>query len=229
MPKNLFFDLDHTIWDFDTNANETLRELYDLYQLQFISSKSVDDFVGIYTRVNHDLWALYRQHRVTKEQLRERRFRDTFREMDVDEEEIPLGVEAEYIAICPTKTTLLPGAREALDYLAGKYDLHLITNGFAESQRTKLRCSDLEKYFKTLTISEEVGAQKPHPLVFETALKNAGSELKTSHYVGDNLEADVKGAIQSGWHAYWLTDDPSAFSNEKCTAISSMLDLKELF
>ena len=191
MPKNLFFDLDHTIWDFDTNANETLRELYDLYKVQFISSRNVDDFIGIYTRVNHDLWALYRQHRVTKEQLRERRFRDTFREMDVDEEEIPLGVEAKYIAICPTKTALLPGAREALDYLAGKYDLHLITNGFAESQRTKLRCSDLEKYFKTLTISEEVGAQKPHPLVFETALKNAGSDLKTSHYVGDNLEADV--------------------------------------
>ena len=107
MPKNLFFDLDHTIWDFDTNANETLRELYDLYKVQFISSRNVDDFIGIYTRVNHDLWALYRQHRVTKEQLRERRFRDTFREMDVDEEEIPLGVEAKYIAICPTKTALL--------------------------------------------------------------------------------------------------------------------------
>jgi putative hydrolase of the HAD superfamily len=228
MPENIFFDLDHTIWDFDTNANETLRELYDMYQVQFISSRSVDDFIAIYTKVNHDLWSLYRQHKVTKEQLRERRFTETFREMDVYEQEIPQGVESKYIEICPTKTALMPGARETLDYLAGKYNLHLITNGFAESQRTKLRCSNLEQYFKTLTISEEVGVQKPHPKVFEIALKNAGSDLKTSQYVGDNLEADVKGAISSDWHVYWLTDDASAYRHEKCTPIKFLSELSNL-
>ncbi|MGB0850527.1 MAG: YjjG family noncanonical pyrimidine nucleotidase [Bacteroidia bacterium] len=229
MPKNIFFDLDHTIWDFEANANETLRELYHLYQIRYLSPKSEDDFVELYTKANDDLWKLYRQNKVTKEVLRTKRFEDAFRAMDVYEEDIPENIWEKYLEICPTKTILIPGARETLDYLAGKYDLHLITNGFAETQRRKLKHSDLGKYFDTLTISEEVGVQKPHPLVYETALKNAGSSLKTSHYVGDNLEADIKGSINSGWTAYWYAQDHSQFTHEKCIPISKLEMLKSIF
>ena len=149
--------------------------------------------------------------------------------MEVDEDEIPHNIWEKYLEICPTKTILIDVARDLLDYLAGKYELHLITNGFAEVQRRKLAHSDLGKYFSTLTISEEVGKQKPHPLVFETALKNAAATEKTSHYVGDNLEADVKGAIGSGWKAYWYTKDDAAYSHQDCTAIKHLGELKEIF
>jgi putative hydrolase of the HAD superfamily len=149
--------------------------------------------------------------------------------MDVDEEDIPHNIWEKYLEICPTKTILMPGAIETLDYLADKYDLHLITNGFAETQRRKLKHSDLGKYFQSLTISEEVGVQKPHPLVFETALKNAGSNLKTSHYVGDNFEADVKGALNSGWKAYWYTQNDNSFEHERCSTISRLNELKNYF
>ncbi len=229
MPKNIFFDLDDTIWDFEANANEILRELYHLYQVRFLSPKSEDEFVEIYTQVNHELWTLYRQHKVTKEVLRSKRFTDTFREMDVDEKDIPQNIWEKYLEICPTKTILMPGAIETLDYLAGKYELHLITNGFAETQKRKLKLSDLEKYFNSLTISEEVGVQKPHPLVFETALKNAKSSLTSSHYVGDNLEADIKGAINSGWKAYWLTKKEADFLHTDCTSLSDLRELKDIF
>ena len=229
MPNNLFFDLDHTLWDFDANAEETLRELYHLYQIRYLSHRSEQDFLDIYVRNNDELWRLYRQNKVTKAVLRSKRFVDTFREMEVDEDKIPHNIWEKYLEICPTKTILIDGARELLDYLTGKYDLHLITNGFAEVQRRKLKNADLAKYFKTLTISEEVGQQKPHPLVFETALKNAGATEKTSHYVGDSLEADVKGAINSGWKAYWYTQDASGFSHEDCTPISHLSELKDIF
>lgn len=229
MPKNLFFDLDHTIWDFDANAEETLRELYHIYQVRYLSPKSEQDFLDIYVKNNEEMWKLYRQNKITKAVLRSKRFVDTFRDMDVDEEDIPHNIWEKYLEICPTKTILMPGAIETLDYLAGKYELHLITNGFSEVQHRKLEHSNLEQYFKSMTISEEVGVQKPHPLVFETALKNAGSELKTSHYVGDNLEADVKGAINSGWKAYWLTKKPDLFRHADCTAIAHLTELKELF
>jgi putative hydrolase of the HAD superfamily len=229
MPKNIFFDLDHTIWDFDTNSQETLKTLYEEYKMQFITPCDVNEFIKIYTRVNHDLWALYRQNRVTKEELRHRRFLDTFTEMKVYEEDMPQDMETAYIAYCPTKTALMPGAIETLKYLSQNYDLHIITNGFAESQRTKLKCSNLAHYFKTLTISEEVGAQKPHAHIFNSALKNAGSSMTVSHYIGDNLEADVKGAIDSGWQAYWYTQDHGAFQHPQCTAIKSLLELKHIF
>lgn len=229
MPKNIFFDLDHTLWDFDANAEETLRELYQIYQVRYLSHRSEQDFLDIYVKNNAEMWKLYRQNKITKDVLRSKRFVDTFREMEVDEDEIPHNIWEKYLEICPTKTILIPGARDLLDYLAGKYELHLITNGFAEVQRRKLDHSDLGKYFESLTISEEVGVQKPHPLVFETALKNAGSNLKTSHYVGDNLEADVKGAINSGWKAYWYTQDASAFSHDECRPIHHLSELKEIF
>ncbi|MFT7229574.1 MAG: putative hydrolase of the HAD superfamily [Bacteroidia bacterium] len=229
MPKNIFFDLDHTIWDFDANAEETLRELYQIYQIRFLSHRSEQDFLDIYVRNNNEMWKLYRQNKITKDVLRSKRFVDTFREMEVDEEEIPHNIWEKYLEICPTKTILMPGARETLDYLAGKYVLHLITNGFAEVQRRKLVHSDLGKYFQSLTISEEVGVQKPHPLVFETALKNAKSSLKTSHYVGDNLEADIKGAIGSGWKAYWLTQDDSGYQHPDCHSFKDLRELKKMF
>jgi putative hydrolase of the HAD superfamily len=229
MPKNIFFDLDHTIWDFDANAEETLRELYQIYQIRFLSHRSEQDFLDIYVRNNNEMWKLYRQNKITKDVLRSKRFVDTFREMEVDEEEIPHNIWEKYLQICPTKTILMPGARETLDYLAGKYELHLITNGFAEVQRRKLVHSDLGKYFQSLTISEEVGVQKPHPLVFETALKNAKSSLKTSHYVGDNLEADIKGAIASGWKAYWLTQDDSEYQHQDCHSFKDLRELKKMF
>lgn len=229
MPKNIFFDLDHTLWDFEANANETLRELYHYYKLQLISPKTEDDFVAIYTKVNDGMWKLYRQNKITKAHLRSQRFIDTFREMDVYEKDIPSDIWDKYLDICPTKTTLIPGAIDALDYLATKYDLHLITNGFAETQRRKLKHSDLGKYFKTLTISEEVGVQKPHPLVFETALKNARSSEETGHYVGDNLEADIKGSIACGWTAYWYGGDEKIYKNERCHCIKHLSELKEKF
>jgi len=151
MPNNLFFDLDHTLWDFDANAEETLRELYHLYQIRYLSHRSEQDFLDIYVRNNDELWRLYRQNKVTKAVLRSKRFVDTFREMEVDEDKIPHNIWEKYLEICPTKTILIDGARELLDYLTGKYDLHLITNGFAEVQRRKLKNADLGKYFKTLT------------------------------------------------------------------------------
>lgn len=229
MPKNIFFDLDHTLWDFDANAEETLRELYHTYAVRYLSHKTEQDFLTIYVRNNEEMWRLYRQKKITKEVLRSKRFVDTFREMGVDEADIPHNIWEKYLEICPTKTILIPGARELLDYLVVSYDLHLITNGFAEVQRRKLDHCDLAKYFKSLTISEEVGEQKPHPLVFETALRNAKSNAKTSHYVGDNLEADIKGAIASGWHAYWYAKDHTDFSHQKCTAIKHLSELTAIF
>ncbi len=230
MPNNIFFDLDHTIWDFDSNADETLRELYHHYKLAEFSNHSEEEFVEIYKEKNDALWVLYRQNKIKKELLRTKRFTDTFIEMGVPELNVPQDIWERYLAICPTKTKLMPGAIETLDYLAGKYDIHLITNGFAETQRRKLKHSNLEKYFKTLTISEEVGVQKPHPQIFKAALANAGSSLNKSSYIGDNPIADVKGGLNSGWNVYWYNPNDSELDDDLLihANLTMIFDLKDL-
>ncbi|MDG2042843.1 MAG: YjjG family noncanonical pyrimidine nucleotidase [Bacteroidia bacterium] len=229
MPNHLFFDLDHTLWDFEANAEETLKELYELYQLQFLAPVCSLEFIRIYSKINHDLWKLYRNHQITKAKLRVKRFEDTFKTMGVESKYIPKDIGGKYVEICPTKTKLISGAREVLEYLQEDYQLHIITNGFEESQNKKLKHADLGRYFKTVTISEHVGKQKPHPLVFETALKNAQSNLNHGTYIGDNLDADIKGAINAGWKAFWLTKDINGYTNPDCEVIKDLRDLKKFF
>lgn len=234
MPKNLFFDLDHTIWDFEGNANETLKELYEMYNIAQYSNNTVNDFLSTYHKVNDKYWALYRQHKVKKEVLRSIRFTETFELMGMPLNAVPENIWKVYLDICPTKTRLMPGAIETLDYLNGKYNLHLITNGFAETQKRKLKHSGLEKFFDTLTISEEVGVQKPHPVIFKKALENAKSTLKTGQYVGDNPIADVLGGLNSDWKVYWYNPEnkdleTELLANSNLKILSHLKELVELF
>ena len=67
----------------------------------------------------------------------------------------------DYIDYLSDFNNLIPGAIEILEYLDNKYNMHIITNGFKEVQKKKLEKSRIIKYFKTITISEEVGYKNP--------------------------------------------------------------------
>ena len=83
MKKHIFFYLDHTIWDFDRNAEETLNELYNTYKLNELGLKSCSDFIAIYTKNNHQLWADYHLGKITKDFLRAERFSKTFIQLGI--------------------------------------------------------------------------------------------------------------------------------------------------
>ena len=201
---HIFFDLDHTIWDFDKNAEETLHELYGIYQLKDLGLHSADLFIETYTRNNHQLWADYHLGKVTKQHLREMRFKKTFLDLGLHPDVIPVAFEDDYVRICPTKTNLFPDAHETLQYLHGKYPLYLISNGFKESQDTKINTTDIGKYFKGIIISELVGANKPDKAIFQHALDLAGATKAGSLMIGDSLEADVMGALNFGIDAIYF-------------------------
>lgn len=196
--KHLFFDLDHTLWDFDTNAKETLLELYDAYSLSSLGICSAEKFIDTYTENNHNLWRDYHNGLISKEQLRSTRFRKTFADLSVDEQLIPDSFEEEYVTRCPTKTNLFPGTHETLAYLSRKYTLHVITNGFSESSDMKLRNTDLYPYFTNVFISEVVGFNKPDIALFRHALETAQTTHSESIMIGDSLEADIIGAKNAG-------------------------------
>jgi putative hydrolase of the HAD superfamily len=202
--RHLFFDLDHTIWDFDKNAEEALHELYSIYDLRKLGLHSADQFIEIYTRNNHRLWAEYHVGKITKDQLREARFKQTFLDMGMHPNIIPEGFEDHYVRLCPTKTNLFPDAHETLQYLSSKYALHLISNGFQESTELKIAGTDIGRYFQNVIISEVVGVNKPDKAIFEHALSLAGAAKSESLMIGDSLEADIYGALNFGMDAIFF-------------------------
>lgn len=204
MIKHIFFDLDHTIWDFDKNAKETLLELYQHYKLQELGLSSATEFILNYTINNHALWADYHLGRITKELLRAERFKRTFIQMGIAPELVPLAFEDDYVRISPTKTNLFDGAKKVLEYLQLRYELHIISNGFKETTLTKMSGSGLNSYFKNVIISEDVGVNKPDKAVFQYALDKAQAEIQESIMIGDSLEADIYGAQNFGMQAIFF-------------------------
>jgi putative hydrolase of the HAD superfamily len=202
--KHIFFDLDHTIWDFDKNAEEALQELYIIHQLKEIGLSSADLFIETYTRNNHRLWADYHVGKISKGELREARFKQTFLDLGVHSDVIPVGFEDAYVQLCPTKTNLFPHAHETLQYLQSKYTLHLISNGFKESQDIKIDNTGIGKYFQHVIISEVIGVNKPDRAIFEYAINLAGAVKEESLMIGDSLEADVRGALNYGMDAIYF-------------------------
>jgi putative hydrolase of the HAD superfamily len=202
--KHIFFDLDHTIWDFDKNAEETLYELFDIYRLKEIGLPSAALFIETYTRHNHQLWAEYHTGKITKTELRETRFKRAFAELGVSHDAMPQGFEDHYVRLCPTKTNLFPHAHETLQYLQSKYILHLISNGFKEASELKIGNTNIGSYFKNVIISEVVGVNKPDPAIFQHALDLAGAQKHESLMIGDSLEADVYGALNFGMNAIYF-------------------------
>ncbi|MBO2011799.1 YjjG family noncanonical pyrimidine nucleotidase [Hymenobacter negativus] len=196
--RHLFFDLDHTLWDFEKNANETLHTLYEQHGFARYGTFSVDEFVRVYSDINHALWRMYQGNKITQPQLRELRFSRTLAKLGVPDGQVPPNISAEFTDLLPLKSAVFPYTYEVLDYLKPRYRMHLITNGFNDVQAIKLASSNLTHYFESLTTSEHSGYLKPDPRMFAHALDRTGATAAESLMIGDNLECDVLGAYNAG-------------------------------
>lgn len=192
--QHIFFDLDHTIWDYDANARDSLTELYHSYSLKNYRKFSCDQLCDGFFRTNAQLWKLYDLGKIGREHLREERFRSVFRELGFTDMDLAYQFGEDYLTLCPTKKAILPGALELLEYLSGKYTLHVITNGFHDVQSVKIESAGLTHFFSEVVTSERAGARKPAREIFEFALRTAGAIREQSVMIGDNLLTDIAGA-----------------------------------
>ncbi|HEU4473044.1 MAG TPA: YjjG family noncanonical pyrimidine nucleotidase [Flavisolibacter sp.] len=197
--KHLFFDLDHTLWDFDANARATLIQLYNDLEL---SKKGIDDFERFYENYlahNERLWARYRNGFIKQEELRIKRMWLTLLDFKVADEPLARKLSELFLDLLPTRTLLFPQTKEMLQYLADRgYRLHLITNGFEKVQYGKIRNSGLEGFFDEVITSESSNSLKPKKEIFFYALEKAGAEITESLMIGDSMEADIMGAMGVG-------------------------------
>ncbi|MBZ9629379.1 YjjG family noncanonical pyrimidine nucleotidase [Salegentibacter sp. LM13S] len=193
--NHIFFDLDHTLWDFDRNSALAFERVFKFRNIPL----EINAFLEIYMPVNFKYWERYRKDEVTKEALRYGRLKDSFDllKFEADNDLID-NIAIDYIEYLPDHNHLLDGSKEVLDYLHKSYELHIITNGFEEVQHKKLNNSGISKYFTTITTSEEAGVKKPNKLIFETALKKSSATPENSIMIGDNFEADCTGAANCG-------------------------------
>lgn len=193
--KHVFFDLDHTLWDFDRNSFLAYQKIFEQQKILVPMS----DFLIVYAPINQKYWKLYREEKVDSISLRRGRLQETFAAFDVtfSMEEIDF-IADRYIAYLPDNSYLLDGALELLEYLAPKYQLHIITNGFREVQAKKLKSAKIAHFFETVTDSQSVGVKKPNKRIFEYALDTANAHYTESLMIGDNFEADILGANAIG-------------------------------
>lgn len=220
--SDVFFDLDHTLWDFEKNSALAFEAIFRKYGV----GVNLEDFLEHYIPINLKYWQLYQYDKITQEELRYGRLKDVFTLLDykVTDETI-LVLSVEYITFLPQFNYLFDGAVEILDYLNSKYRLHIITNGFHEVQNNKLKNSNISHYFQTVTNSEMAGFKKPNPLIFEYALKQAKTKKQNSIMIGDSLDADIVGALNFGLDAIFFSQSTTADINIK--QIDHLLGLKK--
>jgi putative hydrolase of the HAD superfamily len=226
--QDLFFDLDRTLWDFDTNSKLALAEIYLLFELKDRGIVDVEAFKEVYTGINEMLWKAYRLGNVRKAELRSLRFAKTLEHFGLKDLHLGVKLGDAYLDISPLKTTLIPDTLAVLDHLAGRYRMHIITNGFDEVQGLKMTRSGLSPFFTELITSEMAAARKPDPAVFKLAFAKAGTAAVRSLMIGDDLETDIGGARNVGMDQVYFNPESVAHNEEVTHEIRALKELKAL-
>ncbi|MFP4089767.1 MAG: YjjG family noncanonical pyrimidine nucleotidase [Cyclobacteriaceae bacterium] len=228
--KHIFFDLDHTLWDFDKNSAEALCDLYEQFGLAGRYSFTTDEFCKAFREVNFHLWRMHQLGNYGQAQLRAERFPLIFgklglKDTELDAGEMSLLAEA-YLQLCPTKPHVFPHTHEVLGYLQDRYQLHILTNGFSDVQWIKLRSAGLSAYFKEIVTSDDAGFRKPQADIFHYSLRRISAECSECLMIGDNLETDMDGALGVGMDCIFFNPAKIQHQSRITYEISCLSQLK---
>jgi putative hydrolase of the HAD superfamily len=226
--KHLFFDLDHTLWDFDANARATLLQMHIDLKLPEKGIHDFDLFYKNYLAHNEKLWVKYRNGQIRQEELRLKRMWLALLDFKIADEALAKQMNELFLQLLPIRTILFPDTKEVLQYLREKgYGLHLITNGFEETQHSKLKSSGLDEFFKVVVTSECSNSLKPQKEIFEYALNKTGATVKESLMIGDTLDVDVVGALGVGMDAVHVNYNSAEQEVEPTYTIHHLKELKD--
>lgn len=223
--KCILFDLDHTLWDFETNSSLTLAELYETHQLQNRGVNQFADFKKVFSSINTDLWTRYDAGLINRDEIRFHRFKNILAHFKIVDEKLSMTLSDEYVRQSPKKSALMPNAIESLEYLAARYHMTIVTNGFEEIQGTKLASSGITHYFKSVVTSARAGHKKPAREIFDFALAESGFTHQQAIMIGDNLQTDIGGARNANVDTIYFNPD-RLIHNEIVT--HEIHDLKQL-
>ena len=228
--RHLFFDLDHTLWDFEANARATLETLYEDLQLK---KRGVDDFELFYRNYlgyNEMLWERYRKGYIKQDELRVKRMRLALLDFKIADEALSQKMNTDFLDLLPTRTILFPYTKEILQYLLDKnYELHLITNGFEKVQHNKLKYSGLNVFFREVITSEGSNSLKPNKEIFEFAFQKTNANPASSIMIGDTIDVDIQGAINAGIDQVFVNHTGITADVKPTYTVTSLKELEGIF
>ena len=228
--KHIFFDLDHTLWDFDSNSRLTLKELYVLFELEKKGVTDFDLFHKNYLDHNNMLWARYRNGYIKVDEMRWKRMWLTLIDFKIGDEVLARKMGDAFLDKLPLRNILFPYTIEILQYLTDKqYKLHLITNGFEFTQHSKLKNSGIDKFFIEVITSEGSNSLKPRKEIFEYAFNKASSQCHECIMIGDSIEADIQGAINAGIDQVYVNHTNAEPSIKPTFMVHSLKELENIF
>ena len=228
--KHLFFDLDHTLWDFEKNSAECLADIYEIFNFKNLNISSLEMFQQEFSIVNRHHWSLLEQNLITHQDLRRRRFQETLENLGVKDLKKSFGLEINeyFLELLPKKAHLIEGAVEVLEYLLPKYELHIISNGWQDIQVNKMKSSEIHHYFGEIITNELAGTRKPDRRIFDYAVDVTKADLSESLMIGDNYEADILGAINAKMDTVFYNPDDIPTSQKPTFNIKKLIELKEI-
>jgi putative hydrolase of the HAD superfamily len=220
---DIFFDLDHTLWDFDKNSELAFDRIFK----ERFSNVKIADFIEKYMPINQACWKLYQHDKITHQELRYNRLKFSFDALNIEVSDEDIDqIANDYIETLTDNNHLFDGAIEVLEYLKPKYKLHIITNGFANVQDKKINNALLSGYFMTITNSELAGVKKPNSIIFDYAVNVAQASKENCIMIGDCLDADVNGALNAGLDAIFF-NDKKIEAPQNIKQVNHLLELKK--
>ena len=228
--KHLFFDLDHTLWDFEANARATLEELYQALKLEERGITDFELFYKNYLVHNEKLWERYRNGYIKQDELRVKRMWLALLDFKIADDALAKEMSVSFLDLLPTRTILFPHTKEILGYLRDKqYSLHLITNGFEKTQHSKLKYSGLAVFFNQVITSEGSNSLKPNKEIFDFALQKTGAHPQQSIMLGDSLDVDIRGAMNAGMDQVFVNHTGIIPEIKATYTVNSLKELEEIF
>ena len=229
--RNIFIDLDDTIWDFTANSHIALEVMYrDLDIARIFPDYEV--FSANYYAKNSELWQLYHHGKIDKDYLVIERYAHLLRSVGYNDKDNALAsrMNAYYLNVLAEQTLLVPHAVELLDYLKDKgYNLYILSNGFTEVQQRKLQSAGIDGYFARIVLSEEIGINKPDRRLFDYALQVTDSKAEDTMIIGDNYDADILGAMNAGWGQIYFDRNHRGITDQQPQhTIDSLDKVKEI-
>ncbi|MBO7234246.1 MAG: YjjG family noncanonical pyrimidine nucleotidase [Paludibacteraceae bacterium] len=223
----VFIDWDDTLWDFHANAYIAMEKAYDKYDLQRYFH-SFQHLYNLYEGRNRELWAEYAQGNITKDNLQRERFQYPFRMVNQEDDDLAGQVGNDFLELTIQQNKLITGAKELMAYLAQKYPIIVLSNGFKEVQYRKIATSGLQEYITHVVLSEEVGVQKPNKLIFEYALKLINKKASEVMMIGDNMETDIMGAAEMGMDTIYLSKNMTSTTDYPTYTVQTLREIQNI-
>jgi putative hydrolase of the HAD superfamily len=225
--RHLFFDLDHTLWDFEKNSKICIRQIYEQHKFIFPAEIGFEVFFQKFSTINSAMWNQLDLSLITHEYLRIFRFQKVLQALDIEiDEQFSLELNQMLLDILPYQQHLMDDAFDTLEVLASRdYKMHIISNGYQDIQIKKMKSGGIYHFFNQIITNDIAGARKPEKAIFDFALYKADADIGNSLMIGDNLIADIEGAKNAGLRTIYFNPEIEENNSENISELKYLLEI----